>query len=104
MRDPVDARADVGDDVELLVQLASQPLGMGLGRMHLAAGELPPAFEVPALGPQCQQERIVSFDDRRDHDDWRCRCRWLHFGACGPTPTGWVQATEPFDSTILART
>ena len=65
----MDQRADVGDDVELLVQLAAQRLGVGLVRMALAAGELPVMGQVRALGTQREEVAAVTLDDGRDHDD-----------------------------------
>ena len=75
-------------------ELAAEGLGVRLGRMHLAARELPVAFEVGAGRPQREQERAVALDHRRDDHDRR---RHGHRGACDPTPIGvslWARATD----------
>jgi hypothetical protein len=53
---------------------------------------------VCTFGPQRKQKGVAAFNNRRHHDD---RC---HFGAAGPTGTGWIHACLPFDSITLART
>ena len=82
----MDVRADVGDDVELLVQLAAQRLGVGLVRMALPARELPVIGQVGALGTQREEVAAVMFDDGRHHDDVHASDRRLS-GARGSGAT-----------------
>jgi AcrR family transcriptional regulator len=65
-----DALADAGDDIELLVQLASQCLDVRLVGIALAARELPVAGEMCPVRAQSQQEVVITLDDRgNDNDD-----------------------------------
>ena len=69
MTDVVQARANLTDDVELFVQLASQRLDMGFGRQAFSTRKLPPTFEMCPSRAEGQQELVVSLNHRRhDHD------------------------------------
>jgi hypothetical protein len=54
------AIAHVGANVELLVQLTTESLGVRFVRQTLAAGEFPMAGEMRAFGTQRQQETVVT--------------------------------------------
>lgn len=71
MRDGVEELAHLRDDVEFLVELAPQRLGVTLVRLALTAREFPVMRQVRAGGPQREQEAAATFNDGRDHDDWR---------------------------------
>lgn len=69
MGDAVQAGADMSENVELFVQLATERLDVRFGRQAFATWKLPPAFEMRPCGAEGQQERVVSPNHRRhDHD------------------------------------
>lgn len=73
VRNREESVTDAGHDVQFFEQFASQRFGVGFGRMALAAGKFPVAFEVGPRRAEGQKEAVVPLDDRGDNDDGRHR-------------------------------
>src|SRR5690606_7293998 len=71
-------RSDLGDDPELLVQLAGQGALGRLARLALAAGEFPQARQVPPFGAAGEEDAAAGVrNDGRDdvnHASWPWQC------------------------------
>src|SRR5205807_10153492 len=63
-----DAYADLDLDPELLDALPDQRLDLGLPRLHLAAGKLPPAGDFRRISPGTGEYPAI-FDNCRANDD-----------------------------------
>lgn len=63
VRHRVQQLAHVGEDVELLMQLATERFGVRFVTVTLATGKLPVTFEMSSGRSESEEERVIALDD-----------------------------------------